>query len=251
MYSNTHDTQPDGYGPARIRDQRLEIKSSANVQEKSASVEPYKVQMKSPDQAAALLALPLIFAVLGVVFSMNSASGYTVSVNGFSISANVGNTQISTAQGSVNPGTSMTLKISGPCPGEDQCVPQTDVSAICMPSSAWALIVVNQFFASVAIIMQAAVTAALCMRRGTQMIHQCVSFIAAICMILAVATVMAVPRRLFDVCMAAASQNVSLNVSYYMNLGGESDRCNSSSYIVLWNLDCVAIRLNDFHSFGY
>ena len=194
------------------------------------AVEPFKIQMKSPDQAAALLALPLIFAVLGVVFCMNNASGYTVSVNGFSASATIGNTQISTAQVSVNPGSQMNLKISGPCPGEDQCVSggaQPDAPAICMPSSAWALIVVNQLFASVAIILQAAVTAALCMRRGTQMIHQCVSFIAVICMILSVATVMAVPRRIFDVCVAAISPSAS--VSYYMNLGGERGRCNFSS----------------------
>ena len=193
------------------------------------TVEPFKIQMKSPDQAAALLALPLIFAVLGVVFCMNNASGYTVSVNGFSASATIGNTQISTAQVSVNPGSPINLKISGPCPGEDQCVSggaQPDAPDICMPSSAWALIVVNQLFASVAIILQAAVTAALCMRRGTQMIHQCVSFIALICMILSVATVMAVPRRIFDVCVAAISPSVS--VSYYMNLGGERGRCNYS-----------------------
>jgi hypothetical protein len=88
-------------------------------------------------------------------------------------------------------------------------------------------IVVNQLFASVAIILQAAVTAALCMRRGTQMIHQCVSFVAVICMILSVATVMAVPRRIFDVCVAAISPSAS--VSYYMNLGGERGRCNFSS----------------------
>jgi hypothetical protein len=210
------------------------------------TVEPFKIQMKSPDQAAALLALPLIFAVLGVVFCMNNASGYTVSVNGFSASATIGNTQISTAQVSVNPGSQMNLRISGPCPGEDQCVSggaQPDAPAICMPSSAWALIVVNQLFASVAIILQAAVTAALCvhhlpalcvcntlarcMRRGTQMIHQCVSFIALICLILSVATVMAVPRRIFDVCVAAISPSAS--VSYYMNLGGERGRCNFSS----------------------
>lgn len=194
------------------------------------TVEPFKIQMKSPDQAAALLALPLIFAVLGVVFCMNNASGYTVSVNGFSASATIGNTQISTAQVSVNPGSQMNLRISGPCPGEDQCVSggaQPDAPAICMPSSAWALIVVNQLFASVAIILQAAVTAALCMRRGTQMIHQCVSFIAVICLILSVATVMAVPRRIFDVCVAAISPSAS--VSYYMNLGGERGRCNFSS----------------------
>jgi len=128
------------------------------------TVEPFKIQMKSPDQAAALLALPLIFAVLGVVFCTNNASGYTVSVNGFSASATVGNTQISTAQVSVNPGSPTNLKISGPCPGEDQCVSggaQPDAPAICMPSSAWALIVVNQLFTSVAIILHSRTTASM------------------------------------------------------------------------------------------
>jgi hypothetical protein len=193
---------------------------------KSPSPEQATVKMKSPDLAAALLALPLIFTVLGVVFGMNYASNYTLSFSagGQSISATftLGNTQFSTlaSSQSVAP-VGVNGRIVGPCPGVDQCQPSSPLepNSICVPSSAWGLIIVNQLFASVTIILLAAMTGALCARRGSRMIHQCLTFVAAICMLLAVATVMAVPTRFFPVCYPISGSGATISVT--LDFGGQ------------------------------
>jgi hypothetical protein len=184
--------------------------------------------MKSPDLAAALLALPLIFTVLGVVFSRNYASNYTVSTSGggqsVSVTVTLGNTQFfSVLPSQSGAPAAVTGIIVGPCPGVDQCQPSSplDSNSICFPSTAWGLIVVNQFFASVAIILLAAMTGALCLRRGSRMIHQCLTFVAVICMLLAFATVMAIPNRFFSTCSPTPPTSISTSISVTLDFGGQ------------------------------
>jgi hypothetical protein len=195
--------------------------------------------MKSPRIAAALVAFALLFALAGIITSMKKASFLNVSVtltaSGIVSSTNqiisVGNTQI---EPQPNPQPDFVLRIKSACPdisGKESCFGQngqTDFSQACLPSSAWALVVVCQFFASIAIIVQAAIAFALFMGKGSRMIHQILSVIAAVALLISVSSVMNVPARFYSVCINPSMQQipssgvtVSISVSYTFDVGGE------------------------------
>jgi hypothetical protein len=183
--------------------------------------QPVSYRMKSPAPAAALLVLPLIFAVLGVVFSANNATNFNLSASGLSAVYTFGNRQI-TAQTPVT-GTTQTLKIVGPCSGQDQCSQSpppdpNDPTASCFPSSVWGLVVVNQVFASVAIFIQAAAIAALYLGRGTRKLHQFLCFLAALCLLISLSTVVSVASRQISLCMNIPPSGVT--ISYSLDFGG-------------------------------
>ena len=106
-----------------------------------------------------------------------------------------------------------------------------------MPSSAWALIVVNQLFASVAIVVQAAMIVALCIDKGNRIIHQILNGIAVIALLISVASIMNVPARLYQVCLspvleqALAQSGSNMSVSYTFDFGGKSP-CAAPSFIL-------------------
>jgi hypothetical protein len=182
--------------------------------------QPVSCRMKSPASAAALLVLPLIFAVLGVVFSAKNATNFNISASGLSVVSTIGNRQI-TSQNPVT-GTTQTLKIVGPCSGQDQCSQSpppdpNDPTAVCYPSSVWGLVVVNQLFASVAIFIQAAAIAALYLGRGTRKLHQFMCFLAAVCMLISLSTVASVASRQLAVCSNIPS---GVTISFSLDFGG-------------------------------
>jgi hypothetical protein len=93
----------------------------------------------------------------------------------------------------------------------------------CLPSSAWSLVVVTQLFASVAITVQAAIAITLYMGKGSRMIHQILSAIAAISLIISVSSVMNIPARYFSVCLGPSTEqgaNVRVALSFTFDFGG-------------------------------
>jgi hypothetical protein len=169
--------------------------------------------MKDPEKAAALLVFPLVFAILGIVFSIRNATIVNVSVASQTFSSTLGNLYMTTAQG---PGQqSSSQRISGACSGEDSC----GSNAPCVPSSVWSLMIVNQLFASVAIVLQAAMTAALCARRGTRGIHQILGAIVVVLLLIAFGAVCGVPVRFFKVCATSSVNGISF--TYALDFGGQ------------------------------
>ena len=167
--------------------------------------------------------------------------GYEVS---FSYVLSFGTTQVAgvsatvTINGQVQPYPSdflPTTIIDSACPdinGTESCIGKSGrpgpLSDTCLPSSAWALVVVSQFFASIAIIVQAAIAVALFMGKGSRMIHQILSVIAAVFLIISVSSVMNVPARFYSVClspMAGQSGSFgSISASYTFDAGGDLPR---------------------------
>ena len=198
--------------------------------------------MKSPRIAAALVALSLLFALAGIVTSMKNASILNTSATASSSDAifsinqiiSVGNTQIElismVSNGKELPSPpDAVVGIKSACPdinGTESCfdqIGQTDISQACLPSSAWALVIVSQVFASIAIIVQAAIAFALFMGKGSRMIHQILSVIAAVALIVSVSSVMNVPARFYSVCFISLAQRLGLSfsASYTFDVGGE------------------------------
>ncbi len=179
--------------------------------------------MKDPEKAAALLVFPLIFAILGMVFSIRNATIINVSINSQTFTSGLGNLYTSPATAPNAPLPSTGFKISGACPGEDSCVPASDSAPdkVCVPSSVWALIIVNQFFASVAIILQAAMAAALCARRGTRVIHQLLGASVIFLLIIAFGALCGVPARFYKVCSTIPSSVNGVSVTYALDFGGQ------------------------------
>jgi hypothetical protein len=218
--------------------------------------------MKSPRIAAALVAFSLLFALAGIITSMKKASFLNLSVTanvapGIVFSSNqiisVGNTQIELISATVNgkeqpsPSSSV-ISIKSACPainGTESCFgqnDQTDVSQACLPSSAWALVVVSQFFASIAIIVQAAIAVALFMGKGSRMIHQILSVIAAVFLIISVSSVMNVPARFYSVCYSPMVQRLpvsgfSVSASYTFDAGGDLPRAPARCFS-FYNCPC-------------
>jgi hypothetical protein len=125
-----------------------------------------------------------------------------------------------------------TVSIKSACPnidGKESCSngggsPSSSNLEICVPSSAWALIVVNQVFVSVAIIVQAAMVVALCFGKGNRMILQVLNGIAIIALLISVACVMNVPARIYTVCYGPIFQqqfqSADISLSYSFDVGG-------------------------------
>ena len=178
--------------------------------------------MKDPEKAAALLVFPLIFAILGMVFSIRNATIINVSINSQTFTSGLGNLYMSTATGPNAP-LPLGVKIVGACPGEDSCVLGSGAAPdkVCVPSSVWSLIIVNQFFASVAIILQAAMAAALCARRGTRVIHQLLGASVIFLLIIAFASLCGVPARFYKVCSTIPSDVNGVSVTYALDFGGQ------------------------------
>jgi hypothetical protein len=100
-----------------------------------------------------------------------------------------------------------------------------------LPSSAWALIVVNQFFAGAAIVVQAAMFVALCVGKGSRIVIQILNGVAVIALLISVVSIMNIPARLFEVCLRPLLGQLSSNslaVSYTFDVGGERQRAASS-----------------------
>ena len=153
--------------------------------------------MKDPEKAAALLVFPLVFAILGIVFSMRNATIVNISFGSQTISSTLGNVY-APAQGPPD-SQSSGQRIGGACPGEDSCGTGAASDNACVPSSVWSLIIVNQLFASLAIVLQAAMTAALCVRRGNRGIHQILGAIVVVLLLIAFGAVCGVPVRFIKV----------------------------------------------------
>ena len=218
--------------------------------------------MKSPHAAGALAVFPLILSVLGVVLSMNKASILKISLtatgqgNTFTMNqvTAIGNRQerfisfTATLNGNPQPMpfpflSYTTVTFKNACPSvnfSESCYdpsadpsgsqqPPADGTQVCVPSSAWALIIVNQFFSSVAIILQAAVAFALCVGKGSRILHHTLSVIAIIALLISVSAVMAVPSRFYVMCwlkgpfgtLANELPNSSLSASFVFDAGGQ------------------------------
>lgn len=202
--------------------------------------------MKSPRIAAALLAMPLLFAFIGIIVSMQKASFLNINatvmradVGSIKITqvVNFGNTQarVVTTSATLNgqslptPSDFNTSKFSSACPdinGIESCY--SPDSNACAPSSAWALIVVNQLFTSFAIIMQVAMVVALYFGKGNRTMHQILNSIAVILLLISVISIMNVPVRLYQVCLGQlfatiVPQEASFTAvpSYTFDAGGE------------------------------
>ena len=143
-------------------------------------------------------------------------------------------TQSITLNGNPIPGPSPldlpTTSFKSACPdinGKESCYNGGSASDACVPSSAWALVVVNQLFASVAIIVQVAMTIALYIGKGNRIIHQILNGIAVITLLISVASIMNVPARLYQVCLSPILDNLdnvggsSRSVSYTLDVGGK------------------------------
>ena len=105
------------------------------------------------------------------------------------------------------------------------CSNGPDSASTCVPSSAWVLIVVNQLFASVAIIVQVAMAIALCIGKGNRFIHQILNGIAVIALLISVVSIMNVPVRLYQVCVSPLPPIIMLpdgavSFSYSFDVGG-------------------------------
>jgi hypothetical protein len=203
--------------------------------------------------------MPLLFACLGIILSMKKASFLNVSLTrsdpqigtlNFNQVISFGNTQAQAVTQSITlngnpvpfPQDLPTISIKSACPdinGKESCSnggSASDPSNTCVPSSAWALIVVNQLFASVAIIVQVAMAIALYIGKGNRIIHQILNGIAVITLLISVASIMNVPARLYQVCLSPTLDNLS-------NLGG-------SSRSVSYTLDVGGKRLRTAPSFA-
>ena len=202
--------------------------------------------MKSPRIAAALLAMPLLFAFIGIIVSMQKASFLNINasvmradIGSIKVTQvfNFGNTQarVVTMSATLNgqslptPSDFNTSKFSSACPdinGIESCY--SPDSNACAPSSAWALIVVNQLFTSFAIIMQVAMVIALYFGKGNRTMHQILNSIAVILLLISVISIMNVPVRLYQVCIGqtfafSTAKGLSFTAvpSYTFDAGGE------------------------------
>jgi hypothetical protein len=204
--------------------------------------------MKSPRIAAALLAMPLLCAFIGIIVSMQKASFLNINATvmradiGVSIKVthvvNFGNTQarVVTVSATLDNGQSLpvpsdfnTSKFNSACPdinGIESCY--SPDSNACAPSSAWALIVVNQLFTSFAIVMQVTMVIALYFGKGNRTMHQILNSIAVILLLISVISIMNVPVRLYQVCLGqtfafSSAKGVSFTAvpSYTFDAGGE------------------------------
>jgi hypothetical protein len=208
--------------------------------------------MKYPRVAAALVALPMLFAFVGIIICTKTANfiniGITMtlpSIGTININEVIsfGNMQVQFSQSSVENGypqqSNPAVAINSACPsssGTESCSSNgglTSPSALetCVPSSAWALIIVNQFFASFALIVQAAILFALFRGKGNRMAHQVLSVIAAIALLISVVSVMNVPARLYQVCifpsiqkLSSTDPNFAFSVSYTFDVGGKTSK---------------------------
>jgi hypothetical protein len=222
--------------------------------------------MKSPHLAAALVVFPLIMSVLGTILSMQKAGLYNASYSmdnkylraDWATVVNFGNkySTLIKSRSSVKyydqllplnlsnidfvSNDSVILPIpTNVCPlvdGKETCESKIDPNVLasalperCIPSSVAALINVNQLFASVAIILQFAMTFALCIGKGTRMMHQILNAIVIIALVISVSTMMSIPRRLFQVCQESnvawqqlqSTPGFVFNVSYSLDVGGQ------------------------------
>jgi hypothetical protein len=237
---------------------------------------PSTRRMKSPRIAAALAALPMLFALIGIILAIKKASYINISLTNsipqlgtlkINQVVSFGNTQFQVVQMAYtlngnpvpipNPTDLPTISIKSACPnnkGAESCSngggspsPPTPDNT-CVPSSAWALIVVNQLFASLAIIIQTTIAIALCIGKGSRMIHQILGGIAAIALLISVVAVMNVPARLFQVCIIPSLQqssptgsNFIPSVSYTFDVGGRAPTLLQAATLILLlakNRDC-------------
>jgi hypothetical protein len=185
--------------------------------------------MKFPRVVAAMAALPLLLACIGIILGMKKGCFLRVDQSSddiffnttvkISFAVDIGNAQIEIVSQSWNilnfpiqPYETTITSFKSACPdinGRESCfnggiapiypnpfIPRDQ----CVPSSAWALVIVNQLFASVAIVVQVPMIVALCIGKGNRVVHQVLNGIGAIALLISVVAIMMVPSRLYQVC---------------------------------------------------
>lgn len=216
--------------------------------------------MKFPRVVAALAALPLLLACIGIILGMKKGcvlyvdqSSDDVFINVtviISFVVNIGNAQIEIVSSQlknyidfpIQPYETTITSFKSACPdinGRESCfnggiapiypnpfIPQDQ----CVPSSAWALVIVNQLFASVAIVVQVLMIVALCIGKGNRVVHQVLNGIGAIALLISVVGIMMVPSRLYQVCASPILQQSVVEAT--MPGAGGKQLCAAPSFIL-------------------
>ena len=174
-------------------------------------------EMQRPRIAAVLQALALMLAIIGISVCAKTATSVTVTALGLSFKQSTyGNTQLTLGfppnlpQPLPNP----VYKFKGACPEEPKCPNLSDPNdpSICLPSQSWSMVIVNQLFASFAIILQAATPIGLFLGKGSRKLYQGLSVCALIFLAVCAATLVQVPLRFIGEC--ASFVNVGVAVGY-------------------------------------
>lgn len=163
--------------------------------------------MQRPRIAAALQALALILAIIGISVCAKTATSLTMTISHLNLSYKAytfGNTQLVFGlppNVPLPPAPIPDMKFNGACPAESNC-PSFDPNnpSICLPSQSWSMVIVNQVFASFAIILQAATPIGLFLGKGSRNLYQGLSVCALIFLAVCAATLVQVPLRLMGEC---------------------------------------------------
>jgi hypothetical protein len=146
--------------------------------------------------AAALQAFALIMAIIGISVCAKTATSVTISAQGLSFKQSTyGNTQLTLGfPPGVPPLPNPVYKFKGACPAEPKC-PTFDPNdpSLCLPSQSWSMVIVNQLFASFAIILQAATPIGLFLGKGSRKLYQGLSVCALIFLAVCAVTLLQVP----------------------------------------------------------
>jgi len=170
--------------------------------------------------AAALQAFALILAIIGISVCAKTATSVTISSQGLSFKQSTyGNTQLvlGLPPNTPTPPTPIpVLKFKGACPAESKCPAILlnlggDDLSICLPSASWSMVIVNQVFASFAIILQAAIPIGLFLGKGSRKLYQGLSVCALIFLVVCAVTLLQVPLLFNSEC--ASFVNVGVAVS--------------------------------------
>ena len=173
-------------------------------------------EMQRPRIAAALQALALILAIIGISVCAKTATSVTMTISQLNLSFKAytfGNTQLVLGLTPYVPLPPIPdMKFNGACPAESNC-PSFDPNnpSICLPSQSWSMVIVNQVFASFAIILQAATPIGLFLGKGSRNLYQGLSVCALIFLAVCAATLVQVPLRLIGEC---ASFDLFVNVGF-------------------------------------
>jgi hypothetical protein len=179
--------------------------------------------MQRPRIAAALQALALILAIIGISVCAKTATSVTISQLNLSFKPfTFGNTQLAVGWPPNVPPPSTPIpdiKFNGACPAESNCPSLNGPlggdpknPSICLPSQSWSMVIVNQVFASFAIILQAATPIGLFLGKGSRNLYQGLSVCALIFLAVCAATLVQVPFRFIGEC--GSFVNVGVAVSY-------------------------------------
>ncbi len=179
--------------------------------------------MQRPRIAAVLQALALMLGIIGISVCARTATSVTISSQSLSFKPfTFGNTQLALGFPPNVPPPPVPIpdiKFQGACPETSNCPSLSGPSggdpnnpSICLPSQSWSMVIVNQVFASFAIILQAATPIGLFLGKGSRNLYQGLSVCALIFLAVCAATLVQVPLRFIGEC--ASFVNVGVAVGY-------------------------------------